>query len=227
VFPKFNLNSFWTLQAVCDICAARCPAPPLGLITVAALLPPSWNLRLVNRNAEELTDADFAWAELVMTGGMLPQQDDALAIIEMCRRRGKPVRSAADAMSSPTSTAMRTFVLGEAEGLSTIRRCVVRRAAAGVFSVKFRADVTTSPTPRFDLLKFEHHLMPACSSPGLSVQLRIATSSSSTAGCRGPDQRADARRARRAHRLAIAATWISSTTISSATRRRSSGYCRR
>jgi hypothetical protein len=38
VFPKFNPNSFWNLQAVCDIWGARCPAPPLGLITVAALL---------------------------------------------------------------------------------------------------------------------------------------------------------------------------------------------
>jgi hypothetical protein len=51
VFPKFSPNSFWNLQAVCDVWGARCPAPPLGLITLAALLPSSWNLRLVNRNA--------------------------------------------------------------------------------------------------------------------------------------------------------------------------------
>src|ERR1700730_4477749 len=73
VFPKFSPNSFWNLQAVCDVWGARCPAPPLGLITLAALLPSSWNLRLVNRKGEELTDADLAWADLVMTGGMLPQ----------------------------------------------------------------------------------------------------------------------------------------------------------
>jgi radical SAM superfamily enzyme YgiQ (UPF0313 family) len=162
VFPKFNPNSFWNLQAVCDIWGARCPAPPLGLITVAALLPASWNLRLVNRNAEELTDADFAWADLVMTGGMLPQQDDALAVIEMCRKRGKPVAiGGPDAMSSPDIYRHADFlVLGEAEGL--IDRFVdawSAGAAAGVFEgVKFQADVTTSPTPRFDLLKFEHYL---------------------------------------------------------------------
>ena len=75
VFPKFNPNSFWNLQAVCDVWGARFPAPPLGLITLAALLPASWNFRLVNRNAEELSDADLAWADLVMTGGMLPQQE--------------------------------------------------------------------------------------------------------------------------------------------------------
>lgn len=42
VFPKFNPNSFWSLQELCDIRGARCPAPPLGLITVAALLPQPW-----------------------------------------------------------------------------------------------------------------------------------------------------------------------------------------
>jgi radical SAM superfamily enzyme YgiQ (UPF0313 family) len=162
VFPKFNPNSFWNLQAVCDIWGARCPAPPLGLITVAALLPPSWNLRLVNRNAEELTDADLAWADLVMTGGMLPQQDDALAIIELCRRRGKPVAvGGPDAMSSPDTYRHADFlVLGEAEGLiDEFVAAWSAGAAGGVFEgVKFQADVTASPTPRFDLLKFEHYL---------------------------------------------------------------------
>src|SRR5580692_10484307 len=56
VFPKFNTHSFWNLQEVCDIAGVRCPAPPLGLITVAALLPPAWNIRLVNRNSEELSE---------------------------------------------------------------------------------------------------------------------------------------------------------------------------
>jgi radical SAM superfamily enzyme YgiQ (UPF0313 family) len=162
VFPKFNPNSFWNLQAVCDIWGARCPAPPLGLITVAALLPAAWNLRLVNRNAEELTDADLAWADLVMTGGMLPQQDDALAIIELCRRRGKPVAvGGPDAMSSPDTYRHADFlVLGEAEGLiDEFVAAWSAGAAGGVFEgVKFQADVTASPTPRFDLLKFEHYL---------------------------------------------------------------------
>jgi radical SAM superfamily enzyme YgiQ (UPF0313 family) len=162
VFPKFNPNSFWSLQAVCDIWGARCPAPPLGLITVAALLPALWNLRLVNRNAEELTDADLAWADLVMTGGMLPQQDDALVVIDICRRRGKPVAvGGPDAMSSPDVYRHADFlVLGEAEGL--IDRFVeawAAGAAGGVFEgAKFQADVTKSPTPRFDLLKLDHYL---------------------------------------------------------------------
>ena len=119
VFPKFNPNSFWNLQAVCDISGARCPAPPLGLITLAALLPTTWSLRLINRNAEDLTERDLAWADLVMTGGMLPQQDDTLTLIDLCRARAKPVViGGPDAMSSPDIYRAADFlVLGEAEGI--------------------------------------------------------------------------------------------------------------
>jgi hypothetical protein len=91
VFPKFNPNSFWNLQAVCDVWGARCPAPPLGLITLAALLPSSWNFRLVNRNAEELTDADLAWADLVMTRRSR-RADRAVRRSVVCRRDDRRVR---------------------------------------------------------------------------------------------------------------------------------------
>ena len=64
IFPRFNPNSFWSLQAACDIYGARCPAPPLGLITLAALLPHDWNIRLVNRNAEALKPVRSAAAEI-------------------------------------------------------------------------------------------------------------------------------------------------------------------
>ncbi len=162
IFPKFNPNSFWNLQPVCDIFGARCPAPPLGLITVAALLPTAWNIRLVNRNAEQLSDLDLDWADLVMTGGMLPQQDDALSLIELCRSRGKPVVvGGPDAMSSPDIYRHADFlVLGEAEGLiDQFIDAWQAGAEAGVFEgERFQADVAKSPTPRFDLLNLKDYL---------------------------------------------------------------------
>ena len=102
IFPRFNTNSFWNYRATCELKGARYPAAPLGLITVAALLPRSWEVRLVNRNTETLGEADLEWADLVMTGGMLFQQPDTLRIIEMCRMRRKPVVvGGPDATSTP------------------------------------------------------------------------------------------------------------------------------
>jgi radical SAM superfamily enzyme YgiQ (UPF0313 family) len=162
VFPKFNSHSFWNLQEVCDISGARCPAPPLGLITVAALLPPAWNIRLINRNAEELGESDFDWADMVMTGGMFPQQADTLLLIDLCHSHGKPVVVGGPAAtSSPQIYVDADFlVLGEAEGI--IDQFVEAWSAGsrrGVFeAAKFQVDVSKSPIPRFDLLKREHYL---------------------------------------------------------------------
>src|ERR1700760_1597335 len=91
IYPRFNAATFWNFSAACELVGARYPAAPLGLITVAAMLPTNWELRLVNRNTEELTPADLDWADLVMTGGMLAQQVDTLDLIALCHAHGKPV----------------------------------------------------------------------------------------------------------------------------------------
>ena len=91
VYPRFSAATFWNFSVACELVGARYPAAPLGLITLAAMLPRHWDLRLVNRNTEELTDADLDWADMVMTGGMLAQQVDTLALIALGQAHGKPV----------------------------------------------------------------------------------------------------------------------------------------
>jgi hypothetical protein len=162
VYPRFNADSFWNYQATCDLTGARYPAAPLGLITVAALLPQDWQFRLINKNTEDLTAADLDWADVVMTGGMLPQQVDTLAVIELCRSLGKPVVvGGPDPTSTPHIYERANFlVLGEAEDV--IKDFVAAWNAGtreGVFKAPMgEVDVTRSPVPRFDLLKFEQYL---------------------------------------------------------------------
>jgi len=162
VYPRFAAETFWNFAATCKIFGARCPAPPLGLITVAALLPSSWTVRLVDRNAEKLTEDQFEWADLVMTGGMLPQQRDLLDVIDLCHAKGKSVVVGGPAVTStPQIYAAADFrVLGEAEGVIDEFIAAWRGGAkAGYFEAeKFTVDVTKSPIPRFDLLNFEYYL---------------------------------------------------------------------
>ena len=119
IYPRFTAESFWNLEEACELVGAKYPAAPLGLITVAALLPPSWSIRLVNRNTEELAEDDLAWADMVMTGGMLFQQADCLDLLAVCRARGVPVVvGGPDISSSPHIYAAADFVVtGEAEGV--------------------------------------------------------------------------------------------------------------
>jgi radical SAM superfamily enzyme YgiQ (UPF0313 family) len=162
IFPRFNQNSFWSLRAACDIYGVRCPAPPLGLITVAALLPPGWNLRLVDRNAEELDSADLGWADLVFTGGMLPQRMDCLEVIDLCQAQGKTVVvGGPDATSSPEIFAQADFlVLGEAEGIidSFVQAWEEGERRGRFQAAKFKVDVARSPIPRFDLLRASNYM---------------------------------------------------------------------
>src|SRR5437870_2128219 len=102
LYPRFVADTFWSFAESCKLMGARRPTAPLGLITVAAMLPTSWKVRLIDCNTEAVAEADIAWADLIFTGGMLPQQADTLRLIELCRERGKPVVvGGPDATSSP------------------------------------------------------------------------------------------------------------------------------
>lgn len=162
IYPRFCAESFWNYADTCKLMNVRYPAAPLGLITVASLLPTNWDVRLINCNTEELSNDDVAWADLVMTGGMLPQQADTLALINLCHFLGKLVAvGGPDATSSPHIYGSADFrVLGEAEGIMAEFIAAWNSGArSGTFTAeKFQVDMTKSPAPRFDLLHFNHYL---------------------------------------------------------------------
>ncbi len=164
VYPEFTLRSFWNFKATCDLQGAKYPATPLGLITVAAMLPADWEVRLVDCNVESLEDSDLQWADVVFTGGMLPQQMSALKIIQRAQALAKRVVvGGPDATSSPHIYAHADhMVLGEAE--LTLPKWIEdfqqHKALARYDAGDAKADVTQSPTPRFDLLKLDRYLFP-------------------------------------------------------------------
>src|ERR1043165_7070582 len=162
VCPRFSADSFWVYTPACEIVGAKYPTAPLGLITIAAMLPQSWKFRFVNRNTETLDESDVAWADLVMTGGMLFQQADSLRLIELAHKHGKPAAvGGPDVSSHPYVYEAADFkILGEAEGvIDDFVRLWEAGERKGTFEAeKFQADVTKTPIPRFDLLKFDQYL---------------------------------------------------------------------
>src|ERR1700739_2606335 len=162
IYPRFGAETFWNFGAACELFNARYPTTPLGLITVAALLPTAWTIRLVDRNNEALDDGDIDGADLVMTGGLLPQYFDTIEIIDQCGARDKPVVVGGPGVTSvPALFSKANFqVLGEAEGIiDKFIEAWDAGARDGVFEAeKFTIDVTKTPVPRFDLLKVENYL---------------------------------------------------------------------
>ncbi|MEO8495439.1 MAG: B12-binding domain-containing radical SAM protein, partial [Planctomycetota bacterium] len=74
VQPRFSANNFWNYVEIARGIGAKTPAPPLGLLTVAALLPKCWTLKLVDLNVREITAQEWEEADLICVGGMLTQQ---------------------------------------------------------------------------------------------------------------------------------------------------------
>ena len=161
VFPRFNPNSFWNYRETCDVVGRKYSAAPLGLITVAALLPEEWSVRLVDRNIEELPDGDLAWADLVMIGSMLPQQIDTKRVIALAHARDKPVvLGGPDVTCSPSVYEEVEFrLLGEVEEIMADFLTAWRRGdRRGVFVAQTFPNLHASPLPRFDLLKLQHYM---------------------------------------------------------------------
>jgi radical SAM superfamily enzyme YgiQ (UPF0313 family) len=161
VQPGFSGNSFFNFSNVARLVGARYTAAPLGLMTVASLLPQHWQFRLVDENVEPLTDAHLDWAQVVMTGGMLPQQPNIFAITRRARAKGKPVViGGPDPTQQPHLYEAADFlVLGEGE--VTIPLFVAdlgRGAASGVYRSDERADMGQSVVPRFDLIRFADYM---------------------------------------------------------------------
>jgi len=162
LYPEFSDRGFWNYKAVCHLMGAKYPASPLGLITMAALLPPEWQLRLLDLNTVTLQDGDIDWADLVFIGGMLPQQPGFLRLIERVHSRGKKVVAGGpDPTSQPEVYRSADYlVLGEAEcSLPPFLSDLARGAPGGTYLFPEKADLAKSPVPRFDLLTMRNYLM--------------------------------------------------------------------
>jgi hypothetical protein len=95
VWPRFP-SSFGSFDGVMDLVPVETDQPPLGLLTVAALCPKSWVLRLIDRSFEDLLDEDICWADLVMVSGMRVQNDEfclGLGLSENGRSLAVPSRA--------------------------------------------------------------------------------------------------------------------------------------
>ncbi|MBM0742580.1 B12-binding domain-containing radical SAM protein [Phormidium sp. CLA17] len=157
LFPK----SFWSFEKALELVDRKAMLPPLGLVTVAALLPQEWEFRLVDRNVGDLTEADWEWAELAVMSAMIVQKEDFLHLIQEAKRHKVPIGVGGPyATALPHEAADADFqILDEGEiTLPMFVAAVQRGHTQGVFrSDGVKPDVTGTPIPRFDLLNFDSY----------------------------------------------------------------------
>ena len=78
-------DTFWSFKHVLRFVSKRASFPPLGLLTVAAMLPRDWELRLVDLNVKRLKDADLRWADFVMVSAMIVQKESVRNLVRRCQ----------------------------------------------------------------------------------------------------------------------------------------------
>lgn len=158
-FPKF----FWSMQELCHIHGCKSSTVPLGLITVAALLPPHWHLRLVDLNTGPLTRDYWEWADVVLLSAMGVQEASFLELLREAKARGKTVVAGGPYISTLPEEALAAgcdfLVRGEAELLMPQVLKDLQEGKTGIiYESDIKPDLTISPVPRFDLLRVQDYL---------------------------------------------------------------------
>lgn len=162
VAPKFPI-SFYSLVEFLPGLGCKTTSPPLGLLTVAALLPSEWELRLVDENVRPLTQADYDFADTVWIGAMLPQRESALALVRAAKARGRHVVCGGPLTSSLPQELLEAgcdvLVRGEAENqMPALIEAVAGRAGGVRLESAVRPDMSTSPLPRYDLINMDDYV---------------------------------------------------------------------
>jgi len=154
IYPAFP-ETFWSFEYALKFVRKKAAYPPLGLLTVASLLPGQWQRRLVDMNVDRLSDEDLDWADMVFIGGMTIQRAAAEKAIERCKTKGLTVVAGgplftAESESFPT---VDHLVLDEAENtlplfLEDLRGGHPRR----VYRASGYCDLRHTPQPDWQLI---------------------------------------------------------------------------
>ncbi len=152
VYPEFP-DTFWSFKHVLPFLGKRSAYPPLGMLTVAALLPSSWQRRVVDMNVYPLKDSDIDWADVVLVSGMMVQGPSIRNVIRRSKERGRrtvvggPIASTNDANIAEADH----IVEGEAEELiPTLAEDIEAGSPRPRYKARELPDLTRVPLPELD-----------------------------------------------------------------------------
>ena len=162
VSPQYP-DTFWSFKHALKFISKKASFPPLGLLTVAAMLPDEWEKKLVDMNTTTLTDKDLKWADYVFIGAMVVQQKSAWEVIDRCHKlntkivAGGPFFTIAYKKDSGFDI-VDHLVLDEAEAtLPPFLEDLDKGCAKHVYTSKERPDITQTPVPLWSLINMKKY----------------------------------------------------------------------
>jgi len=158
VYPAHLPQTYWSFSGALPYIERRAALPPLGLVTVAAMLPDHWDLRLIDTNVAPLRDSDLLWADVVLTSTMVVQASSLAEVVARCNRLHVPVAAGGPypSISPERLGGVDHVFIGEAEGvMATFADDLERGCAKPVYRTEDLPGIDGTPVPRFDLLDLE------------------------------------------------------------------------
>lgn len=159
VYPEFP-DTFWSFKHALKFIHKKAASPPLGLLTVAAMLPSEWEKRLVDLNATSLPQEDLAWADYVFVSAMIVQRDSAREIIARCKEVGVKVVAGGPlfTMEYDRFPDVDHFVLNEAElTLAPFLADLAEGRAQRVYKTDEYPDIQQTPIPLWSIANLKHY----------------------------------------------------------------------
>jgi radical SAM superfamily enzyme YgiQ (UPF0313 family) len=160
VYPAYP-DTFWSFKSVLPFVSKKAAFPPLGLLTVASMLPAAWEKRLVDTNVAPLVDEDLDWADLVMVSAMIVQVPSALEVIGRAKNAGKIVVAGGPAFRDQLEQYpdVDHFVIGESESvLPLFLKDFERGAAKRIYEAGDHPDLDSTPVPAWELLNLNDYV---------------------------------------------------------------------
>jgi radical SAM superfamily enzyme YgiQ (UPF0313 family) len=159
VYPRYP-DTFWSFRHALKFLSKKATFPPLGLLTVAAMLPGEWEKKLVDMNISALSDEDIAWADYVFLSAMVVQGNSAREVITRCKALDTRVVAGGPLFTTGYKEfeGVDYFVLGEAE--ATLPRFLADLAGGcpqRVYSSGDRPDISRTPVPLWSLINMKQY----------------------------------------------------------------------
>jgi radical SAM superfamily enzyme YgiQ (UPF0313 family) len=159
VNPEFP-DTYWSFRHALPFEGKRCAFPPLGLLTVSALLPPVWERKLVDLNVRRLKSSDIDWADMVMVTAMLVQKDSLKRVVQRCKAKGKRVVIGGPYITTTIEDLPEAdhIFLGEAEAtLPQFVQDLARGQAKRAYKAAERPPLSATPLAHFHLADLKRY----------------------------------------------------------------------